>query len=53
MIDGATTVDLDKAKSLYDEGAVFIDVRDLQAWSLGHIEGAVHLDFNANEFSVL
>ena len=52
-IEGATTVGLDRAKSLYDEGAVFIDVRDRRAWSLGHIEGAVHLDFNANEFSVL
>lgn len=53
VIEGATTVGLDKAKSLYDEGAVFIDVRDRSAWSLGHIEGAVNLDFNANEFSVL
>lgn len=53
VIDGATTVGLDKAKSLYDEGAVFIDVRDRQAFSLGHVQGAVHLDFNANEFSVL
>ncbi len=53
MIEGATTVGLDKAKSLYDEGAVFIDVRDRQSWSLGHIEGSVNLDFNHNEFSVL
>lgn len=53
MIEGATTVGLDKARSLYDEGAVFIDVRDRNAWSLGHIEGSVNLDFNANEFSVL
>lgn len=53
MIEGATTVGLDKARSLYDEGAVFIDVRDRQSWSLGHIEGSVNLDFNHNEFSVL
>lgn len=52
-IEGATTVGLDKAKNLYDEGAVFIDVRDRQSWSLGHIEGSVNLDFNHNEFSVL
>ncbi len=50
---GAKTVDLAQAKSLFDEGAVFIDVRDPQAWSLGHIEGSVNLDFNASEFSVL
>lgn len=52
-IEGATTVGLDKAKGLYDEGAVFIDVRDRQSWTLGHIEGSVNLDFNHNEFSVL
>ncbi|MDX1693549.1 MAG: rhodanese-like domain-containing protein [Ketobacteraceae bacterium] len=52
-IEGAITVGLEKAKSLYDEGAVFIDVRDRQSWTLGHIEGSVNLDFNHNEFSVL
>lgn len=50
---GAKTVDLQQAKSLYDQGAVFIDVRDQQSWSLGHIEGSVNLDFNASEFAVL
>ncbi|HVL01119.1 MAG TPA: rhodanese-like domain-containing protein [Dongiaceae bacterium] len=50
---GAKTVTLDQAKSLFDEGAVFIDVRDPQAWNLGHIEGSVNLDFNASEFAVL
>ncbi len=52
-VSGAQTVSLNEAKNLFDEGAVFIDVRDAQAWSLGHIEGAVNLDFNASEFSVL
>lgn len=52
-VTGAKTVSLTQAKNLYDEGAVFIDVRDAQAWSLGHIEGAVNLDFNAREFAVL
>ena len=52
-VDGAKTIALDEAKTLFDDGAVFIDVRDKQSWSLGHIEGAVHLDFNANEFAVL
>lgn len=50
---GARTVDLEQAKELFDEGAVFIDVRDQQSWSLGHIEGSVNLDFNASEFAVL
>ena len=52
-VDGAETVGLEKAHQLYKEGAVFIDVRDGQAWSSGHIDGAVHLDFSTNEFSVL
>lgn len=50
---GAKTVDLEQAKELFDDGAVFIDVRDQQSWSLGHIEGSVNLDFNASEFAVL
>lgn len=52
-VNGAKTVDLQQAKDLYDQGAVFIDVRDQQSWSLGHIEGSVNLDFNASEFAVL
>ena len=50
---GATTVDLVAAKKLFDAGSVFIDVRDTRAWSYGHIEGAVHLDFNSDEFVIL
>ncbi len=53
IIDGVDTVTLGEAKLLYDDGAVFIDVRDPQSWSLGHIEGAINLDFNAYEFAVL
>ena len=52
-VKGAQTISLDKAKSLYHEGAVFIDVRDIDLWQAGHIEGAVHLDFSAEEFIVL
>lgn len=52
-VDGAETVGLEKAHQLYKEGAVFIDVRDSRDWSVGHIDGAVHLDFSTNEFSVL
>jgi rhodanese-related sulfurtransferase len=50
---GARTVDLQQAKSLFDDGAVFIDVRDAQSWSLGNIQGSVNLDFSASEFAVL
>jgi rhodanese-related sulfurtransferase len=52
-IVGATTVDLVEARQLHQQGAVFIDVRDHAAFSLGHIPGAVHLDFNDDAFVVL
>jgi len=52
-VDGAETVGLKRAHQLYQDGAVFIDVRDGQDWTAGHINGAVHLDFSTNEFSVL
>ena len=52
-VTGAKTVSTNQAKELFDQGAVFIDVRDAQSWSLGHIEGAVNLNFNASEFAVL
>lgn len=53
VVMGAKTVGLEQAKTLFDDGAVFIDVRDAQSWSLGHIQGSVNLDFNASEFAVL
>lgn len=52
-IVGATTVDLVEARQLHEQGAVFIDVRDQGAFQLGHIPGAVHLDFNDDAFVVL
>jgi len=52
-IVGAITVNAAEAKGLYDGGAVFIDVRDRGSWGMGHIKGAVSLDFNADEFAVL
>jgi len=50
---GAKTIDLFEARQLHTEGAVFIDVRDQQSFGLGHIPGAVHLDFNEDAFVVL
>ena len=44
-ISGAETINVFEAKQLYDRGAVFIDVRSDEEWNIGHIEGAVHLDF--------
>lgn len=51
-ISGAKTVDVFQAKSLYDKGAVFIDVRNDTEWGIGHIDGAIHLDFQ-RDFSKL
>lgn len=44
-VSGATTVNVHEAKYLYDEGAVFVDVRNDEDWAIGHIDGAIHLDF--------
>lgn len=52
-IEGVVSVSLQQAKQLFDNGAVFVDVRDAQAWSTGHIDGAVNLDLESDEFSVL
>lgn len=44
-VTGAKTVSVNEAMSLYESGAVFIDVRDQEEWAIGHIDGAIHLDF--------
>lgn len=53
FIQGATTVNVLEAFSLHKQGAIFIDVRDRQSWETGHVEGALHLDFTADEFLAL
>jgi rhodanese-related sulfurtransferase len=45
-IVGATTVDAAGAKTLFDRGVPFVDVRGDSDWSIGHIPGAVHLDLD-------
>lgn len=44
-VTGAKTVNVNEAMSLYESGAVFIDVRSDEEWAIGHIDGAIHLDF--------
>jgi rhodanese-related sulfurtransferase len=46
-IDGATTIDTAKARSLFEEEAAFIDVRKDSDWDAGRIPGAVHLDIKS------
>ncbi len=43
-VDGATTVDTAKAKALFDQGVIFIDVRKDKDWNAGRIPDAVHIE---------
>ena len=43
-VAGATTVTLDEAKALYDQGVIFIDVRSPRLHNRRHITGTRHLD---------
>lgn len=46
-ISGATTITAEQAKTLYDAGVQFIDVRSVKQWQQGHIEGALSLDLES------
>ncbi len=43
-IQGATTVDVQKAKSLFMQGVTFIDVRSYSDWEAGRIPLAIHIE---------
>jgi rhodanese-related sulfurtransferase len=43
-IPGAVTVDATKAKQLFDQGALFLDVRRDSDWDNGRIPDALHLE---------
>lgn len=49
-VNGAETIDTATAKSLFDRGYPFIDVRNLDNFNAGHIPGAHHLSVK-NDFS--
>lgn len=42
--EGATTVSVDEAKWMFDDGAIFIDVRNTRFFDRRHVPGAIHLD---------
>ena len=48
MVDGATTVDTEKAKALFDGGAFFVDTRKNSDWDAGRIPDAIHLELKSN-----
>lgn len=43
-IAGAITVDTTKAKQLFDQGVLFVDVRRDSDWENGRVPDAVHLE---------
>ncbi len=43
-VPGSKTVSVDEAKTLFDEGAFFLDVRSEKSWKRGRIPKAIHLD---------
>ena len=43
-ISGATTVDANAAKQLFDNGAAFVDVRKDSDWQAGRIPDAIHIE---------
>lgn len=47
-VEGAITTSLADAKKLFDQGVVFIDVRNPRYYAKGHIPGAHHFDFKYN-----
>lgn len=47
VVKGTQTVDAQKAKSLFDRGVLFVDVRSDKDWDAGRIPGAEHIELNA------
>ena len=47
-VDGATTISVEEAAELFDEGVVFVDVRKSTDFEAGRVPGAVHLDIKIN-----
>jgi tetratricopeptide (TPR) repeat protein len=48
-VEGATQIDLSTAKSLHEQGAIFIDVSGKPMWNAGHVPGAVHLSWERTD----
>ena len=56
-VDGAPKIDLETAKSFWERGVKFVDVRDTISFNAGHIPGArnldLHVDFDKKHLSEL
>lgn len=51
-IEGAETIDTERASVLLTQGLPFIDVRSLKDFNEGHLPGAYHLAIHSEDFSV-
>lgn len=53
-VNGATTVNTVKAKSLFDNEVLFLDVRKDSDWDAGRVPGAIHIELKKklNEVSL-
>ena len=47
-VEGAITTSVSEAKKLFDQGVVFIDVRNPRYYAKAHIPNAIHMDFKHN-----
>jgi rhodanese-related sulfurtransferase len=52
-VEGATKIDVSTAKTLHDQGVVFIDARSKRKWKQGHIPGASNLYYNVTEAALM
>ena len=43
-VAGATTINTIEAKKMFDQGAIFLDVRSNRDWEAGRIPGSKHLE---------
>ena len=50
-VEGASTVNAAQAKALFDNEALFVDVRKDSDWDAGRIPGAVHMDNKKGKFT--
>jgi len=46
-VEGAVTISAEQAKAMFDEGVVFVDVRNPRLYARKHIPGAHHLDLKS------
>jgi len=44
FIEGSTVIDAAQAKDLFEQEALFVDVRKDSDWEAGRVPGAVHLE---------